>query len=154
MVNRTNIVQLSWFARPILVERLWSGLNPANEEQVRSIMRSRHYDKGQVIFSSDVTPGEIVVLESGNAELATSKLDRHVRPAVTGEAFGITELLAGAPYSDSLKALSDCETAIISSIDLIWYLRHQPEACYHFLEILAENLHQAMQALGDKDQNL
>jgi CRP-like cAMP-binding protein len=113
-------------------------------------MQSRHYEKGQTIFSKDLVPQEIVVLASGSAELKCGDTSGDSRQVMPGEVFGLTETLAEAKYCDSLRALSDCEINVIGREDLISYLRSTPEACYRSLEVIAEMLHLARhKALGD-----
>lgn len=149
MVTGYNRIQLSRLRGPILAERLISDLDVTSSQRLESIMHSRHYDKGQIIFSSDTVPTEVIVFVKGNAELAADDETGRCRSIGKGEVFGLTEALAGAEYSDTLTALSDCNTSIINRDDLFAYLRQTPTACYRFLEVLAENLHQAIKSLDD-----
>ena len=150
MVPNYSEIFFSRFGGPILAERLTSGLQGPDRQRLRTIMSSRHYEKGQIIFSKDLVPREIVVLASGSAELKCGDTAGDRRKVMPGEVFGLSETLAEAKYCDSLMALSDCEINVIGRDELITYLRSTPEACYRSLEVIAENLHLARdRAVGD-----
>ena len=151
MVAGSNQIKLSQLRGPIFAETLISDIDVSSSRYLESIMRTRHFSKGQIIFSSETVPREVVVFVKGNAELVTDNETGRFRSIAAGEVFGLSEALAGAPYCDTLMALSDCDTAIIDREDLFSYLRQTPAACYRFLEVLAENLHNAMKGLGDED---
>jgi CRP-like cAMP-binding protein len=149
MVPEYSEIIFSRFGSPILAKRLVSGLSEPDKQRLSTIMRSRHYEKGQTIFARDVVPAEILVITKGNAALEGDGAGK-IRTVAAGEVLGLTETLAEAKYCDTLTAITDCETNVISRDDLIWYLRHTPEACFRSLEVVAENLHQARdRALGD-----
>jgi CRP-like cAMP-binding protein len=150
MVPEYSEIIFSRFGGPIMARRLVSGLSESDRQRLSTIMRSRHFDKGQTIFAMDVVPAEILVLTRGTAELKGSDPTGNTRMVAPGEVLGLTETLAEAKYCDTLTAITDCETNVISRDDLIWYLRHTPEACYRSLEVVAENLHLAREmAMGD-----
>ena len=150
MVPEYSEIFFSRFGGPIMAKRLVSGLSEPDKQRLSTIMRSRHYERGQTIFARDVVPAEVLVITKGNAELECGSATGETRTVAPGEVLGLTETLAEAKYCDTLTAITDCETNVISRDDLIWYLRHTPEACYRSLEVVAENLHQARaRALGD-----
>ena len=150
MVPEYSEIFFSRFGGPILAKRLVSGLNEADKQRLSTIMRSRHYNQGQTIFARDVVPGEVLVLTRGTAELKCGDGAGSTRTVDAGEVLGLTETLAEAKFCDTLTAISDCETNVISRDDLIWFLRHTPEACYRSLEVVAENLHLARErAMGE-----
>ena len=150
MVAEYSEIFFSRFGEPILAKRLVSGLSESDKQRLSTIMRTRHYDQGQTIFARDVIPAEVLIIAKGDAELECSHGAGETRMVVPGEVLGLTETLAEAKYSDTLTAITDCETNVISRDDLIWYLRHTPEACYRSLEVVAENLHLARErAIGD-----
>jgi CRP-like cAMP-binding protein len=150
MVSEYSEIFFSRFGGPILARRLVSGLDESDKQRLSTIMRSRHYDQGQTIFARDAIPSEVFVLANGTAELVCGDAAGDVRTVAPGEVLGLTETLAEAKFCDTLTAVTDCETNVISRDDLIWYLRNTPEACYRSLEVVAENLHQARErALGD-----
>ena len=150
MVSEYSEIFLSRFGGPILAKRLVSGLGEPDKQRLSTIMRSRHYNQGQTIFARDVIPAEVLVLTKGSAELRRGDAGGDCREVEPGEVLGLTETLAEAKYCDTLTAITDCETSVISRDDLIWYLRNTPEACYRSLEVVAENLHQARdRAKGD-----
>jgi CRP-like cAMP-binding protein len=150
MVSEYSEFFFSRFGGPILAKRLVSGLNESDKLRLNTIMRSRHYEQGQTIFARNVIPAEVLVLTRGNAEITSGSRAGETRAVVPGEVVGLTETLAEAKYCNTLTAITDCETNVITREDLIWYLRHTPEACYRSLEAVAENLHLARErALGD-----
>ena len=147
MVSEYSEIFLSRFGGPILAKRLVSGLSEPDKQRLSTIMRNRHYNQGQTIFARDIIPAEVLIVTYGTAELRCGSDIRTVSP---GEVLGLTETLAEAKYCDTLTAVTDCETNVISRDDLIWYLRNTPEACYRSLEAVAENLHLARdRAMGD-----
>jgi CRP-like cAMP-binding protein len=147
MVSEYSEIFLSRFGGPILAKRLVSGLSEPDKQRLSTIMRNRHYNQGQTIFARDIVPAEVLIVTYGTAELRCGSDIRTVSP---GEVLGLTETLAEAKYCDTLTAVTDCETNVISRDDLIWYLRNTPEACYRSLEAVAENLHLARdRAMGD-----
>lgn len=147
MVTGYSEISISRFGDPILAERLISDLDLQSRNRLGTIMHSRHYTKGQAIFSRESAPCEVIVIAKGTAELSNSDLKREVSE---GEIFGLTETLANARFLDTLTAITDCEISVIGRDDLIWYLRHTPEACYRSLEVVAENLQNARsRAVGD-----
>jgi len=147
MVSEYSEIFLSRFGEPILAKRLVSGLSEPDKQRLSTIMRNRHYNQGQTIFARDIVPAEVLIVTYGTAELRCGSDIRTVSP---GEVLGLTETLAEAKYCDTLTAVTDCETNVISRDDLIWYLRNTPEACYRSLEAVAENLHLARdRAMGD-----
>lgn len=150
MVAHYSEFFLSRFGGPILAKRLVSGLSESDKQRLNTIMRTRHYEQGQTIFARNVIPAEVLVLTNGSAEIKRSGTPDEARMVVQGEVLGLTETLAEAKYCDTLTAITDCETNVISRDDLIWYLRHTPEACFRSLEVVAENLHMARdRAVGD-----
>ena len=150
MVAHYSEFFLSRFGGPILAKRLVSGLSESDKQRLNTIMRTRHYEQGQTIFARNVIPAEVLVLTNGSAEIKRSGTPEEARMVVQGEVLGLTETLAEAKYCDTLTAITDCETNVISRDDLIWYLRHTPEACFRSLEVVAENLHMARdRAVGD-----
>jgi CRP-like cAMP-binding protein len=150
MVPEYSEIIFSRFGGPILAKRLVSGLSEPDKQRLSTIMRSRHYNKGQTIFVRGIVPAEILIFTKGSAELTCGDAAIESRVVAPGEVLGLTETLAEAKYCDTLTAITDCETSVISRDDLIWYLRHTPEACYRSLEVVAENLHQARErAVGD-----
>ena len=147
MVSEYSEIFLSRFGGPILAKRLVSGLSEPDKQRLSTIMRNRHYNQGQTIFARDIVPAEVLIVTYGTAELRCGSDIRTVSP---GEVLGLTETLAEAKYCDTLTAVTDCDTNVISRDDLIWYLRNTPEACYRSLEAVAENLHLARdRAMGD-----
>lgn len=147
MVTGLSGISISWYGDPILAERLLADLDMQSRKRLGTIMHSRHYNQGQTIFSSESVPSEVIVLKKGTAELVNPSGSRSVAP---GEVLGLTETLAEAKFQDTLTAVSDCEISVISRDDLIWYLRHTPEACYRSLEVVAETFHHARErAVGD-----
>lgn len=150
MVAHYSEFFLTRFGGPILAKRLVSGLSESDKQRLNTIMRTRHYEQGQTIFARNVIPAEVLVLTNGSAEIKRSGTPEEARMVVQGEVLGLTETLAEAKYCDTLTAITDCETNVISRDDLIWYLRHTPEACFRSLEVVAENLHMARdRAVGD-----
>jgi CRP-like cAMP-binding protein len=150
MVPEYSEIFFSRFGGPILAKRLVSGLSEPDKQRLSTIMRNRQYDQGQTIFARDVIPAEILILTRGTAELKSGDSADEIRTVDPGEVLGLTETLAEAKYSDTLTAVTDCETNVIARDDLIWYLRNTPEACYRSLEVVAENFHQARdRAIGD-----
>ena len=143
MVPEYSEIFLSRFGEPILAKRLVSGLDESDKKRLSTIMRNRRYDKGQTIFASDIVPAEVLVLTKGTAELECGDATGSTRTVTPGEVLGLTETLAEAKYCDTLTAITDCETNVISRDDLVWFLRNTPEACYRSLEVVAENLHMA-----------
>jgi CRP-like cAMP-binding protein len=150
MVPEYSEIFFSRFGGPIMAKRLVSGLSEPDKQRLSTVMRSRQYQKGQTIFARDVVPAEVLVFSKGTAELTCGEANGETRVIAAGEILGLTETLAAAKYCDTLTAITDCETNVISRDDLIWYLRHTPEACYRSLEVVAENLHQARdRAMGE-----
>jgi len=150
MVTKYSEIFFSRLGGPIFAERLVSGLSEPDRQRLGTIMLTRHYEKGQTIFARDSIPAEILFVKEGSAELKCGDPPGRTRLVTVGEIIGLTETLAEAKHCDTLTAKTDCEMSVISRDDLIWYLRHTPEACYRSLEIVAENLHMARElAIGD-----
>ncbi len=104
------------------------------------------YRNGQYIFYSGNQPLGIYLVSKGLVKLEVSTATGHshtLRIIGPGGILGYRSLFANEPYQASALAMEDVEICFIPKADMQMVFKNHPEIVLKFLNILADDLHQA-----------
>ena len=104
------------------------------------------YKSGQYIFYSGNQPLGIYLVSKGLVKLEVSTATGHshtLRIIGPGGILGYRSLFANEPYQASALAMEDVEICFIPKADMQLVFKNHPEIVLKFLNILADDLHQA-----------
>jgi CRP-like cAMP-binding protein len=147
MKQSINRVFITTHRTALLVQGLMSEMTDADKRRLMAIIKKRHFRNGEIILADGVVPDEIVVLKNGSANYV-----RHGQAEVTekialDEIVSLTEAISKSPFEGDVRAMTDCDLAVVKVEPLSRFLRRTPAACFRLLEILAESLRHARSEL-------
>ncbi|HOT36876.1 MAG TPA: cyclic nucleotide-binding domain-containing protein [Candidatus Latescibacteria bacterium] len=131
---------------------LFSRLSRAEIEKVEAIAHIRTYSAGECIFEQGDPSVAMFVIMAGEVRIVIrteeSEEDREVARLGTGEMFGETALLDGAPRTAAAIAATPAEIAAIARPDWIDLVERQPALGVRMLLPLARVMAARVRALN------
>ena len=123
---------------------LFSGLDGPAESEILSAVRTKNWERGELIASEgDISKGIILVTDGIAAVQKYTPSGEYttIRLLFPGDCFG-EELLfeKEARYSCALESISDVETVSISRENMILLMENYPKLRDSFMEVLFERL--------------
>jgi CRP/FNR family cyclic AMP-dependent transcriptional regulator len=107
------------------------------------LLESRHFDRGQTIFSFGDTGEEMYIMRSGKVEVfvETTEGDKIVLGEFqAGDIFGEISMLDGGPRTASAIVIDDAELLALSRDHLLDLLRRHPHAGVDMLTVMGRRL--------------
>ena len=113
---------------------------PASErQQLLSRGHSKHYRKGEIIFSRGDEGGWALLIEVGLVEISVMSLNGRksvLNHMEEGEILGEIALLDGQPRSAEAVAASDVTGTVVKRDAVVSMLKQNSEACFSIIETL------------------
>lgn len=119
------------------------GRNRDTMEDLQSLVDSRSYQKGDVVFLKGDLCGEIFLIRSGQVRIVLPVGERttvHLETLSPNSFFGEFSFLGGDPqYTDAIAAMPT-ELYVISRSDFDRFAEHHHKAAFQFMQSLASEL--------------
>jgi CRP-like cAMP-binding protein len=122
---------------------LFRTLDEAQLRTVGTLLRERHYRKGEIIFHQDDPGGCLYVISAGRVRIYLAGPDgREVTLRIYGpdSTFGELSVLDGQPRSASAAALDDVTTHVLYREDFLNLLQENFTLVQHIIAMLSERV--------------
>ena len=132
---------------PIFENLSLEKLQPLGEK-----MRSRKYQRGEVVFHQDDPGDRMHIIVQGRVRISLDSDDgreKDVALLQTGECFGEMALLDGSNRSAKATAVEEIETLVLMRDDFLDFIKEYPEVATHTTALLTNRLRSANQMMGD-----
>jgi SulP family sulfate permease len=136
---------------------LFQGRKADTLNEIRSLVESRSYKKGDKIYSEGEGNGEIYLIRRGLVRIMLPFADRknvHLSTLGKNNFFGEFSFLEGAPHYTDTVAGADTDLYCISRESFDLFSEHHKKASFHFMQslatVLAERLRSARDELGSE----
>lgn len=129
---------------------LFSALGPEDLEQLAARVRTRHCERGEILFHRGDVGTDLYVIREGEVTIRLSAPDgREVSLALLrkGAAFGELALLDQAPRSTDAVAHEESWLLSLRSEDFRLFLRERPQAVLTVLPMLSRLVRRVTQAV-------
>ncbi len=136
---------------PKLLKKIsfFSDLSQEELKSVAEIVNSKSYTPGEVIFSENVSGGELFIIRKGKVKI-TKMIQEMEKQTLTilkdGEFFGELSLLDGRQHSASAEAIANLDLLIVEKTNFDRFVQDNPVAGYKILRkmtiVIAELLRQ------------
>ena len=103
-----------------------------------------------VLFHQGDAPTAVYILRRGSARL-TSQSDGDAMLSIragAGSLLGVPAVVGAKPYSLTAEALDGAEVSLLSSADFVHLMSTQPTLSFRVLQVLAEEVRFAREALS------
>lgn len=115
--------------------------------EIQSLVQSRSFKKGEVIYSQGDSRGEIFLIRRGLVRImlpADNRKSVHLSTVGQNNFFGEFSFLEGSPhYTDAVSA-SDTDLYVITSETFALFSEHHKKASFQFMQSLATELAQRL----------
>lgn len=141
-------VTLEFLAKVFIFE----GLSPEQLKPLGEKVRTRKYQRGEVVFHQDDPGDRMHIISEGRVRISLDSDDgreKDVALLQSGECFGEMSLLDGSNRSAKATAVDEIETLVLMRDDFIEFLGAYPEVAAHTTAVLARRLRNANQMMGD-----
>jgi CRP/FNR family cyclic AMP-dependent transcriptional regulator len=118
-------------------------LDEQEKGSLAELLESRHFDRGETIFSFGDTGEEMYIMRSGKVEVfvETTEGDKIVLGEFeAGDVFGEISMLDGGPRTASAIVIDDAELLALSRDHLLDLLRRHPHAGVDMLTVMGRRL--------------
>jgi sulfate permease, SulP family len=134
---------------------LFRGRKSDTLEEIQSLVESRSFKKGEVIYSEGEGSGEIYLIRRGSVRIMLPYPGRksiHLSTIGQGNFFGEFSFLEGTSHYTDAIAGADTDLYMISHEAFSLFSEHHKKASFHFMQslavVLAERLRMARAELG------
>lgn len=126
---------------PLLASELFGQLDGRDQQQIEAIKQHRHINKDTDVMSYGERPSFVCLVRDGNAvSIYRSGLyDFCTCPVLSGQIFGLIEMLAGSEIDFTIRALSPCDVDIIRREDLVKLLLENSVVCLHLVQFISSH---------------
>jgi len=134
----------------LVAASIFSRLSKDSLEALSRAARTRSFAAGDLLAVEDEEAQTFFVLMSGEVEVVKRKKSGGEVKLGTfkkGDFFGEMALLDGFPRSASVRAVTDCEAAVIVRWDFLGTIRAHPEVALDILKVLSSRLRNAERPL-------
>ncbi len=131
---------------------IFDSLSPEQLEPLGAKMRTRKYQRGEVVFHQDDPGDRMHIIVHGRVRISLNSGDgreKDVALLQPGECFGEMAILDGSNRSAKATAVEDIETLVLMREDFIEFIAEHPEVATHTTAVLAHRLRNANQMMGD-----
>lgn len=150
VTNSEEILDLSEFD-------LFEGRKEQTIEELRTLVETKSYKKGETIYSEGEGNGEIFLIRRGSVRIMlpyTGRKSVHLNTIGRNNFFGEFSFLEGAPHYTDTVAASDTELYSISRDAFEQFSLHHKKTALHFMQslaaVLAERLRLTRSELGEE----
>lgn len=150
VTNSEEILDLSEFD-------LFEGRKEQTIEELRTLVETKSYKKGETIYSEGEGNGEIFLIRRGSVRVMLPYAGRksvHLNTIGRNNFFGEFSFLEGAPHYTDTVAASDTELYSISRDAFEQFSLHHKKTALHFMQslaaVLAERLRLTRSELGEE----
>lgn len=150
VTNSEEILDLSEFD-------LFEGRKEQTIEELRTLVETKSYKKGETIYSEGEGNGEIFLIRRGSVRVMLPYAGRksvHLNTICRNNFFGEFSFLEGAPHYTDTVAASDTELYSISRDAFEQFSLHHKKTALHFMQslaaVLAERLRLTRSELGEE----
>lgn len=134
--KREELLQLNDFD-------LFKNRNNDTLVEIQSLVQCRSYRKGEVIYTSGDSSGEIFLIRRGLVRIMlpfNNQKSVHLNTIGQNNFFGEFSFLEGTPHYTNVIAASDTDLYVISRDAFSTFSEHHKKAAFHFMQSLATEL--------------
>ena len=131
---------------------IFANVKPDHLEILKSKLRSRRYQRGEVVFHQDDPGDRLHIVIEGVVKISIISEDGREKDLVLfrpGECFGEMALVDDSPRSATATAVEDSETLVLLREDFLLFFREHPEVAEDITTLLARRLRHVNEMLGD-----
>ena len=131
---------------------IFADVKPDHLEILKSKLRSRRYQRGEVVFHQDDPGDRLHIVIEGVVKISIISEDGREKDLVLfrpGECFGEMALVDDSPRSATATAVEDSETLVLLREDILLFFREHPEVAEDITTLLARRLRHVNEMLGD-----
>lgn len=122
---------------------LFKNRNEDTLREIQSLVQTRSFYKGEVIYTSGNSSGEIFLIRRGLVRIMLPFDERksvHLSTIGQNNFFGEFSFLEGSPHYTDVLAASDTDLYVISREAFAVFSEHHKKASFHFMQSLATEL--------------
>ena len=131
---------------------IFAHLEPERLQPLTGKLRSRHYQRGEVIFHEDDPGDRMHIIVEGSVKISVTSEDgreKNIALFKPAECFGEMPLLDGSRRSATATAMETLETLVLMRDDFQDFLTENPQVAAEITNLLARRLRNVNQMLVD-----
>ena len=131
---------------------IFENLTPEQLQPLGEKMRTRRYQRGEVVFHQDDPGDRMHIIVQGRVRISIDSYDGREKDVALlnpGDCFGEMALLDGSNRSATATAVDDIETLVLLRDDFIEFIGEYPQVAAQTTAILTNRLRSTNQMLGD-----
>ena len=122
---------------------LFALLDQRERKSLAKLLNTRHFDKGETIFSYGDAGDALYLVRQGRVEVFVENTEGEkimLAENEAGEVFGEISLLDGGPRTATAVAIEDSEVLALDRDDLLEFVTRQPHAALDMLTVMGRRL--------------
>jgi CRP/FNR family transcriptional regulator, cyclic AMP receptor protein len=131
----------------VVLGRSWLGfmdeLSDVARKEFEAIARSRHYERGSVLFREQDDGSQVMALQRGQVKVSVSAASGReviMRVFDPGELLGEISAVDGAPRSATVTALTDVDVFVMPHTEFVEFLKRHADAANALLHVVVARL--------------
>ena len=131
---------------------IFANLGPERLQPLTGKMRTRRYQRGEVIFHEDDAGDRMHIIVEGSVKISVTSEDgreKNIALFKPAECFGEMALLDGSRRSATATALEALETLVLMRDDFLDFLSENPQVAADISNLLTQRLRNVNQMLVD-----
>ena len=131
---------------------IFENLTPEQIQPLAEKMRTRKYQRGEVVFHQDDPGDRMHIIVQGRVRISIDSFDGREKDVALlnrGDCFGEMALLDGSNRSANATAVDDIETLVLLRDDFIAFIGDYPQVAAQTTAVLTNRLRNANQMMGD-----
>ena len=131
---------------------MFENLTPEQLQPLGEKMRTRKYQRGEVVFHQDDPGDRMHIIVQGRVRISIDSYDGREKDVALlnpGDCFGEMALLDGSNRSANATAVDDIETLVLLRDDFIKFIGEYPQVAAQTTAILTNRLRNTNQMMGD-----
>ena len=131
---------------------IFENLTPEQLKPLGEKMRTRKYQRGEVVFHQDDPGDRMHIIVQGRVRISIDSFDGREKDVALlnpGDCFGEMALLDGSNRSANATAVDDIETLVLLRDDFIEFIGDYPQVAAQTTAVLTNRLRNANQMMGD-----
>jgi len=131
---------------------LYANLSAQVQQQLTNQERSASVAQGSKLIEHGVSPNQLIILNSGLAEITVPVGDKPVSLGTvgSGKVLGLRSIMCGEVPEIDVTCLEECDVTLVPSDMFLEILRRNPEMYFAVVKVLSADLKEVQSFLRHK----
>ena len=137
---------------PTMTNELYENLSAAVQQQLTNQGRSATVSRGSKLIQYRVSPNQLIILNSGLAEITVPVAGKPVSVATVGpgKVLGLRSIMCGEVPEIDVTCLEECDITLLSRDAFLEILHRNPEVYFAVVKVLSADLKTVQSFLREK----